>query len=220
MPSLRNCRLRIQPDSTKQKIPTFNMLSLQSKKSMQGMEIRILVISLSIYWWIEASKNNADILQIVLNEFLITAPKLTNYQLAVLSIIFLFRHTQNFRVGNHQTLGEYFDNHVLPFADNLSKSPSCYQHLEYSGCGSVGIGEVALEAILGNTYQGLFFKGFDANEFTQKEISVGLDQRFFIPCLNDPTKIQVRATNKETSRTTFGCSICNARRQSQNKTTI
>lgn len=144
-----------------------------------------------------SKQEQRDILQIVLNESLSTAPKLTTDQLAVLAIIFLFKYTQNKGIGNHQMLGEFFDKHVLPFADKLSKSNSCYQHLEYSGCGSVGMGGVMLVSILKRTYQGLFLKGFDAAEVTQKEITIGLDQRFFIPCLNDPIKFQVRATNKE-----------------------
>ena len=138
-----------------------------------------------------------DILQIVLNESLNTAPKLTNDQLAVLAIIFLFKYTQNFGIGNHQMLGDYFDENVLPFADKLSKSNSCYQHLEFSGCGSVGMGSINLSQILRQIYQGMFLNGFDEIEVTQREISVGLDSRFFIPCLNDPSKFQVRATNKE-----------------------
>lgn len=137
-----------------------------------------------------------DILQIVLNESLSTAPKLTNDQLAVLAIIFLFRYTQNYGIGNHQMLGEYFDRHVLPFADKLSKSDSCYRHLEYSGCGSIGIGAVTLAAIMKQTYQGMFLKGFDATEVSQREIKVGLDERFFMQCLNDSAKFQVRANNK------------------------
>lgn len=144
-----------------------------------------------------SKQEQRDILQIVLNESLNTAPKLTNDQLAVLAIVFLFRYTQNFTVGNHQMLGEYFDQHVLPFAEKLSKSDSCYQHLEYSGCGSIGMGEITLDEILKQSYRGLFLKGFEAAEVARKEITVGLDTRFFIPCLNDLTKLQVKATNKE-----------------------
>ena len=145
-----------------------------------------------------SKQEQRNILQIVLNESLSTAPKLTNDQLAALAIIFLFRYTQNFTLGNHQALGEYFDKSVLPFADKLSMSNSCYQHLEYSGCGSIGMGQIMLVAILKQTYQGLFLKGFDAVEAAQGEITIGLlDQRFFIPCLNDPTKLQVKAINKE-----------------------
>jgi len=40
-------------------------------------------------------------------------------------------------------------------------------------------------------------KGFDIEEIANRGISVGHDQRFFIPCLNDTTKFQVRANNRE-----------------------
>lgn len=138
-----------------------------------------------------------DILQIVLNESLTTAPKLTDDQLAVLAIIFLFRYTQHNGIGNHQQLEGFFDKYVLPFADKLTKSNSCYQHLEFSGCGSVSMGSIMLVAILKTNYQGLFLNGFDADEVTKREISIGQDQRFFIPCLNNPSKIQVNALNKD-----------------------
>ena len=143
-----------------------------------------------------SKQDQRDILQIVLNESLGTAPKLTDAQLAVLAIIFLCRYTQSQWIGNHQQLGEYFDRHVLPFASKLVKNSACYQHLEFTGCGSVQMGEITLENILEQTYPGQFLKGFDQSEITNREVSIGLDQRFFIPCLNDPTKFQVRANNK------------------------
>ena len=143
-----------------------------------------------------SKQDQRDILQIVLNESLATAPKLTDAQLAVLAVIFLFRYTQSQWIGNHQQLGEYFDRHVLSFSSKLVKNSACYQHLEFTGCGSVQMGEITLENILDQTYPGQFLKGFDQSEITNREISIGLDQRFFIPCLNDPTKFQVRANNK------------------------
>lgn len=144
-----------------------------------------------------SKQDHRDILQIVLNESLGTAPKLTDTQLAVLAVIFLFRYTQSQWIGNHQQLGDYFDRHVLPFASKLVKNSSCYQHLEFTGCGSVQMSEISLENILDQTYAGLFIKGFDQSEITSREVSIGLDQRFFIPCLNDPAKFQVRANNKK-----------------------
>jgi len=139
-----------------------------------------------------------DILQIVLNESLNTAPKLTESQLSALSVIFLFRYTQNKGVGNHQILGEYFDKMVSPFISSIVKNNACYQHLEYTGCGSVELVSTSLENILSQTYQGLFLKGFENKEIEDREITIGLNPHFFIPCLNDQTKIQVRSNNKET----------------------
>jgi hypothetical protein len=144
-----------------------------------------------------SKQDQRDILQIVLNESLSTAPKLTDTHLAALAVIFLFKYTQHLRVGNHQTFGEYLDKHLLPFVSKLSKNQAGYQHLEFSGCGSIGLGGNSLEGILGTVYQGQFLKGFDQSEIANRAISVGLDPRFFIPCLNDLSKMQVKANSKE-----------------------
>lgn len=144
-----------------------------------------------------SKQDQRDILQIVLNESLATAPKLTDTHLAALAVIFLFRYTQNFGIGNHQMFGNYLDKHLLPFVPKLSKNHAGYQHLQFSGCGSIGLGGNSLEGILGTLYQGQFLKGFEQSEIATRAVSVGLDSRFFIPCLNDETKWQVKANSKE-----------------------
>lgn len=150
-----------------------------------------------------SKQEQRDILQIVLNESLVTAPKLTDSHLAVLAISFLFQYTQNHSIGNHQLLGEYLDKHVLPFSSKLVTSPACFQHLEFTGCGSIQLGESPLEAILELHYAGQFFKGFDRSEIANRGILIGLDNDFFMICLNDPSKIQVRANNLETLEKNF-----------------
>ena len=145
-----------------------------------------------------SKQEQRDILQIVLNESLSTAPKLTDSHLAVLAIIFLFRYTQSQWIGNHESLGEYFDEYVLPFASKLIKNKACYQHLEFTGCGSpIQMSPATLETVMDFNYPGLFSKGFDLDEIATRGISVGCDDRFFIPCLNDPSKLQIRANNME-----------------------
>jgi hypothetical protein len=143
-----------------------------------------------------SKQEQRDILQIVLNESLITAPKLTESQLAVLSVIFYFKYTQNLGIDSHKAFGEHLDKFVLPFASKVVKNAPCYQHLEFSGCGSNGIGGLLLENLLGRVYQGLFLKGFEQTEISGRSISIGHDSRFFIPCLNNPSKVQVGAINK------------------------
>ena len=144
-----------------------------------------------------SKQDQRDILQIVLNESLSTAPKLTDTHLAALAVIFLFKHTQNYGIGNHQMFGEYLDKHLFPFVSKLSKNQAGYQHLDFSGCGSIGLAGNSLEGILGTLYQGQFLKGFERSEIENRAISVGLDSRFFIPCLNDASKFQVKANSKE-----------------------
>lgn len=135
-----------------------------------------------------SKQEQRDILQIVLNESLTTVPKLTDTHLAALAVVFLFKHTQDFDISNHQMFGDYLDKHLLPFVSKLSKSDAVYLHLQFSGCGSIGFGDgrslmsigcgKSLERILG-TYQaqglflkgqGVFLKALDHGKMSESEI--------------------------------------------------
>lgn len=148
---------------------------------------------------IDRSKHDQrDILQIVLNESLSTAPKLTESNLAALAVIFLFRYTQDFSVINLLALGKLLDKHILPFVPKLSKNAAGFLHLVFTGCGSIEFAAHKLENLIGDVYQGLFLKGFDKPEISdQSLLSFYQDSQFFIPCLNDNSKLQINATNKE-----------------------
>lgn len=173
----------------------YALFSAQREYARCGdKELEVLLVDLLV----DRSKHEQrDIIQIVLNESLVTAPKLTEGQLASLALVFLFKYTQNHGVGNHHLLGTYLDTHARPFIAKASKGQASYQHMEFAGCGAIGMGEVKLEAALGTHYQGLFLKGFDASEIATRQVTIGLDSRFFIQCLNDPTKVQVRANSQE-----------------------
>jgi hypothetical protein len=145
-------------------------------------------------------QESRTILQIVLNESLAVAPKLTPDQLAVLSITFLFKYTINHGVKNHQTLWEYLDRYVGPFAQLISDKAACYQHLEYSGCGTVGLGSVALPEVFRRNYGGLFSKGFDATQFQAKQLSIPSSHPIIRPCVNDSTRLQVNAMNEDVAK--------------------
>lgn len=145
-----------------------------------------------------SKQDQRDILQIVLNESLEVAPKLTNAQLAILSIVFVFRYTINHGVFDDSTLGRYFDLHVKPFADVLVKNSASYQHLEFTGCGSIQVATSSLEEGLMDSYAGLFTTGFDVGDIVNQGLSAELRAQFFEPCLSNPAKMQVVAINKET----------------------
>jgi hypothetical protein len=144
-----------------------------------------------------SKQKERDIIQIVLDESLSTAPKLTNGQLASLSIFFVFRYTQNFGINSHDDLGEYFDRHIQPFVERMVESAASFQHLEFSGCGSIGAGHLTLETILSKVYQGLFMKGFDEEEVRSRQFSMERHPDLFIRCINDNEKFQVRGKNVE-----------------------
>jgi hypothetical protein len=145
-------------------------------------------------------QESRSILQIVLNESLSVAPKLTPDQLAALSVIFLFKYTINHRIRNHETLWTYLDRHVAPFADLLSDKVACYQHLEYSGCGTVGLGTVALAEVFKQHYGALFSKGFDDAQWQGKQLSLPSIHPIFLTCVNDKTRRQVNGMSEEVIR--------------------
>ena len=144
-----------------------------------------------------SKQDQRNILQIVLNESLEVAPKLTSAHLAILAIVFLLGHTMNNRVSDYDTFGQYLDAHVSPFVKDLAINSSSYQHLEFTGCGSVQMGQRTLEELLLVHYQAFFSKGFELSEFLSKEISGECFQLFIMNCFDDPTRFQVRAMNKK-----------------------
>ena len=115
----------------------------------------------------------------------------------MLSVTFLFKYTINRGIVNHETLWAYLDRYVAPFADLISERPACYQHLEYSGCGTVGIGAVDLAEVFRHNYGALFSKGFDEAQFQAKQLAIPRSHAVLCPCVNDSTRLQVNAINEE-----------------------
>lgn len=166
----------------------YALLTVQKQYGRTGdQELGDLLVELLV----DRSKHDQrDILQIVLNESLEVAPKLTVPQLAALAIMFLFRYTKDHGVVSDEKLTEYFDEYVLPFSDLLVKNTSTYQHLEFAGCGSVGAGSRGLEHAFLIHYPGLFSKGFALSEAESVLHLLGKD--FLMVCVNDATKFQIK----------------------------
>ena len=148
---------------------------------------------------IDRSKQETrNILQIVLNESLATAPKLTEGQLGILAITFILRYTRNNGLSNEVDFAKYLDEHVQPFINKSSNNRSSFQHLEFCGCGSISVASsINMALVLRHSYTAFFMKGFDSREISNRGLTIGLDQRFFMKCINDETKYQLRAMNEE-----------------------
>lgn len=136
-------------------------------------------------------------LQIVLNESILVAPKITDQQLAAVSVLFFFLHTSVPHVGNHESFGVQLDRFVKPFASNLPKSEAAYQHLQFAGCGSLqSLVTNNLADIIREKYQGLFMKGFETSEISGCSFAFQQGQRLTTVCINDPAKIQTVGLNQ------------------------
>jgi hypothetical protein len=136
-----------------------------------------------------------DMVQIVLNECLLVAPKLTNEQLSALAVVFYFKYCSEVGILTFQQLSARLDQFVRPFLSSLPRSATSYQHLEFAGCGTVQVTSSSLEDILWNRYQGLFDKGFDAFELSGAAFYFNQNQQLTGTCALDSSKIQVRAQN-------------------------
>ena len=80
-----------------------------------------------------------NIVQIVLNESLNVAPKLTSEQIAILSVIFAIRYTQKNGPLSNDLLGQHWDETVRPFVDLITPKQTAYLHLEFTGCGTASV---------------------------------------------------------------------------------
>lgn len=137
-----------------------------------------------------------NILQLVLNESLHTAPKLPNQHVATLSVVFLLRHVQ-FGVNSIKVLGASIEKHLAPVVGQFSTSRSTFSHLEFTGCGTASLGHITLEQIWQSEYAAFFKTGFDEARLEQFDIDPVLRAKLVMPCLHDKTKYQltpIRAT--------------------------
>jgi len=135
------------------------------------------------------------LLQIVLNESLAVAPKLTTSQLCALSIIFSLKYTRYLRMDSLNMLQYYLGHRLAPFAKDLPKSQASYQHLEFAGCGSISIGSSSITNILKQTYPGVFTKGFSKEQFNSEIEQISGTEKLLIPCLRDNSLFQFNATD-------------------------
>lgn len=195
---------RDYPDGLKKAVDPdfqFALLTVQKQYGRTGdKDLGDLLVDLLVD---RSKQDQRNILQIVLNESLEVAPKLTIGQLATLSIIFLFRYTQNNVVVSDEMFGNYFDAHVQPYIHNLVKNQASFQHLEFTGCGSNMIMDAPLGEILAAHYPGLFSKGFDMDIVEEMGLSAVLRTNFLLTCINDKDKFQVRALNDATMEDLF-----------------
>lgn len=131
-----------------------------------------------------SKRPNRDILQIVLNESLSVAPKLTRGQIAALGMIFIFRYTKNDGIGNADHLGNYLDKYVSFLINDAYITFSSFQHLQYTGCGSIEMSSINLEKIFLKTYKGLFQKGVSPKDIADCKLSEAVQQLSLMPCFN------------------------------------
>lgn len=138
--------------------------------------------------------NERSLLQIVLNESLDVLPKLTNEQLDILSLVFLLRYSRRLNISNIEDFKNYLLESIIPFMVD-AKEESNYQHLEFTGCGSVSVLGHKIEDNFADSYKGLFSKGFSMEEFKSVLKDEKLSTTVLSPCLHNENLFQVSSVD-------------------------
>jgi len=147
-----------------------------------------------------ANVSKRNMLQIVLDESLTIASKLTVEQLDTLTLIFLLIRTRRMILRNYNDFQNYLIQYIFPFVDNLIIDKEHYNYLEYLRCGHIRTGNYGqLENNLRETYKGFFSKGFAMDEFDKEfEENKPNMQGLIIPCFHDITKLQLGVFDDQT----------------------
>ena len=147
-----------------------------------------------------ASTKDRSLLQIVLNESIGVAAKLTDYQFDILSVIFILRYTRHTRIDSLESLKSYLREVIVPFIQNLRKDESTFQHLEYTGCGQVQPGFIQIEDGFRRDYPGCFWKGLTKDEADQMINDGKFTSELLTECFHNTDLYQFKALNEQALR--------------------
>ena len=139
-----------------------------------------------------ANTPKRTLMQVVLDEALLIAPKLIVEQLDTLTLSFLLIQTQRFKIKSLESFDEYIKTYIVPFIDNLTDVKSLYSHIEYLGCGHKRAGDYGNpEDNFLTAYKVIFQTGFTIEEFEATIGPIENYKNFLMPCLHDSHKLQL-----------------------------
>lgn len=143
-----------------------------------------------------------NIQQIVLDEALIVAGKLTTEQIDILTLNFLIVDTQKHYVKNLKSFIEYINDEIIPFTNELSETSSLYRHLEYTGCISIMEASAVkpVEELFMNRYPALFSKGFSEERFKADIGEPALFNKLIIRSFHSVNDLQLSCMNVKALR--------------------
>jgi hypothetical protein len=98
--------------------------------------------------------------QIVLNEALDVVSRLTDEQMAALTVSFVLRKTLNPAIVDFNAWLEMMDARVQPFIEQAKLSRASFSHIAFTGCGVVEMGEISLAQVFFASYPGIWQAGF------------------------------------------------------------
>ena len=141
-------------------------------------------------------------LSLTLNDAVEKSAVLTSNEFAELSFSYLLGMTMHNGLRNMDLFAQFVCDMILPLLPDISRESASYQYLVAQSCATISqFGQQAFIRIVRLNYGGLFARGFTMEE-VEKCLPDGRKQlakesALYVPCLNDPTKIQIAFLNKD-----------------------
>lgn len=139
-----------------------------------------------------------SLLALVLNDAVQVAPRLTDGEVAALTIHWRLLQTINNAVVSLEALAHFLQTDLVPLIPFLPRGDASYLHLQSLGCAVVQITEVSFDTPWTTTYRALFTRGFSDAEVPE-ELRPVLEQvpHLLMPCIRDGQRRQFRAINED-----------------------
>jgi len=136
----------------------------------QNEELRNLLANLVISRIKNDKTGKEELKNIVYNEAISTINKLTVDQLKIITLCYLLRYTSYSGIKSWDTFKNYLNTHIKPFL-GFKNTDAEFQHLEYAGCGNIGIGSWDLINIYRLQYSFLFFNLVEKKEIDDLKLA-------------------------------------------------
>lgn len=158
-------------------------------------ELRNLLANLVVSRIKNDKTGKEELKNIVYNEAISTVNKITTDQLKIITLCYLARYTSYSGIISWDTFKIYLNTHIKPFI-HFKNTNAEFQHIEYAGCGGIGIGSWNLVDIYRQQYSFLFSKLIEKEKIEDINLPAEIKNELIrLDTIED--KYFVRIKNKE-----------------------
>ncbi|MBU0578699.1 hypothetical protein KKE34_00125 [Patescibacteria group bacterium] len=173
---------KLPPEETAKLAEPDTQLALLEAATISGrkkdQDLRSLLADLVIKRIKNDSHGKEDLKNVVYNEAISTVNKLTVDQLKIITLCYLLRYTSYSGFTDWKEFISYLNHDIKPFL-NFKNTNTEFQHIEYAGCGSLGIGSWDVFQTFRKQYAFLFFAKIESTKIEELNLSTSILSKFF-----------------------------------------
>lgn len=157
-------------------------------------DLRVALVDLLAARGAEQARN---LRTLALNEAIVSAPKLTEGQRRAIGWVFYIRYCRDTASGNPDQFYARLSEVASALDMGIPSGAADYQHIEYVGAGSVGLGSHSLGDGLLSGAEGIFTHGFE-RAAVEDGLFARLDARnFIVPAVRNSENFQINLVADE-----------------------